>query len=155
MSVFPVFKITKMLRSPENDMTDFIFLGEQYRLIARPLKYWKYFPWSRRFHGKKVFYQCPWLTFFSFPSVDPSVSDKSNSLKSIESKTMTHEEELTKDWSLERKIEALSIVATNLDIFMKSNPEELMALAQSNQDALDLFVSIMMDKTDENNKKNS
>ena len=68
---------------------------------------------------------------------------------------MTHEEELTKDWSLERKIEALSIVATNLDIFMKSNPEELMALAQSNQDALDLFVSIMMDKTDENNKKNS
>lgn len=157
MSVFPVFKITKMLRSPENDMTDFIFLGEQYRLIARPLKYWKYFPWSRRFHGKKVFYQCPWLTFFSFPSVDPSVllSDKSNSLKSIESKTMTHEEELTKDWSLKRKIEALSIVATNLDIFMKSNPKELMALAQSNQDALDLFVSIMMDKTDENNKKNS
>ena len=155
MSVFPVFKITKMLRSPENDMTDFIFLGEQYRLIARPLKYWKYFPWSRRFHGKKVFYQCPWLTFFSFPSVDPSVSDKSNSLKSIESKIMTHEEELTKDWSLKRKIEALSIVATNLDIFMKSNPEELMALAQSNQDALDLFVSIMMDKTDENNKKNS
>ena len=68
---------------------------------------------------------------------------------------MTHEEELTKDWSLERKIEALSIVATNLDIFMKSNPKELMALAQSNQDALDLFVSIMMDKTDENNKKNS
>ena len=68
---------------------------------------------------------------------------------------MTHEEELTKDWSLERKIKALSIVATNLDIFMKSNPKELMALAQSNQDALDLFVSIMMDKTDENNKKNS
>ena len=68
---------------------------------------------------------------------------------------MTHEEELTKDWSLERKIEALSIVATNLDIFMKSNPKELMALAQSNQDALDLFVSIMMDKADENNKKNS
>lgn len=83
MSVFPVFKIIKMLRSPENDMTDFIFLGQKYRLIARPIKYWKYFPWSRRFHGRKVFYQCPWLTFFSFPSVDPSVllSDKSSSLK--------------------------------------------------------------------------
>ena len=80
MSVFPVFKITKMLRSPKYDMTDFIFLGQQYRLIARPIKYWKYFSWIR---GKRFFYQCPWLTFFSFPSVDPSVllSDKSNSLK--------------------------------------------------------------------------
>jgi len=66
---------------------------------------------------------------------------------------VTHEEKLTKDWSLKRKIEALSIMATNLDIFMKSNPEELMALAQSNQDALDLFTSIMMDKTDEIIKK--
>lgn len=84
MSVFPVFKITKMLRSPEYDMTDFIFLGQQYRLIARPVKYWKYFPWFRgkRF-DRSFFYQCPWLTFFSFPSVDPSVllSDKINSLK--------------------------------------------------------------------------
>ena len=68
---------------------------------------------------------------------------------------MTHEEELTKDWSLERKIEALSIVATNLDIFMKSNPKELMALRESNQDAFELFASLMMDKADENNKKNS
>ena len=66
---------------------------------------------------------------------------------------MTHEEELTKDWSLERKIEALSIVATNLDIFMKSNPKELMALRESNQDAFELFASLMMDKADENNKK--
>ena len=84
MSVFSVFKITKMLRRPEDDITDFIFLGQQYRLIARPIKYWKYFPWFRgkRF-DKSFFYQCPWLTFFSFPSVDPSVllSDKSNSLK--------------------------------------------------------------------------
>ena len=66
---------------------------------------------------------------------------------------MTHEEELTKDWSLERKIEALSIVATNLDIFMKSNPKELIALRESNQDAFELFASLMMDKADENNKK--
>jgi hypothetical protein len=55
MSVFPVFKIIKMLRSPENDMTDFIFLGQQYRLIARPIKYWKYFPFSPRFPGKRFF----------------------------------------------------------------------------------------------------
>ena len=68
---------------------------------------------------------------------------------------MTHEEELTKDWSLERKSEALSIVATNLDIFMKSNPKELMALRESNYDAFELFASLMMDKADENNKKNS
>ena len=81
--MFPVFKIIKMLRSPEDDMTDFIFLGQQYRLIARPIKYWKYFPFSPRFPGKRFFYQCPWLTIFSFPSVDPSVllDDKSNSLK--------------------------------------------------------------------------
>jgi hypothetical protein len=29
---------------------------------------------------------------------------------------------------------------------MKYNPEELMALRQSNQDAFDLFASIMMDQ---------
>jgi hypothetical protein len=83
MSVFPVFKIIKMLRSPENDMTDFIFLGQQYRLIARPIKYWKYFPFSPRFPGKRFFYQCPWLTIFSLYSAGPSVllDDESNSLK--------------------------------------------------------------------------
>ena len=82
MSVFPIFKIIKILRSREDDETDFIFLGQKYRLIARPIKYWKYFPWSQGFHGKKVFYQCPWLTFFSFSSVDPSVllDDKSSLL---------------------------------------------------------------------------
>jgi hypothetical protein len=32
---------------------------------------------------------------------------------------------------------------------MKYNPEELMALRQSNQDAFDLFASIMMDQADE------
>jgi hypothetical protein len=31
---------------------------------------------------------------------------------------------------------------------MKYNPEELMALRQSNQDAFDLFTLIMMDQTD-------
>jgi hypothetical protein len=79
MSVFPVFKIIKMLRSPKYDMTNFIFLGQKYRLIARPIKYWKYFPW---FRGKRFFYRCPWLTFFSFSSVDPSVllDNESNSL---------------------------------------------------------------------------
>jgi hypothetical protein len=77
MSVFPVFKITKMLQSPKNDITDFIFLGQQYRLIARPIKYWRRFPW---FRGQRFLYQCPWLTFFSFPSVHPSVflDDESN-----------------------------------------------------------------------------
>jgi hypothetical protein len=40
-------------------------------------------------------------------------------------------------------------VAPNLRLFMKYNPEELMALRQSNQDAFDLFASIMMDQADE------
>ena len=66
---------------------------------------------------------------------------------------MTHREELMKDWSLRRQVEALSIVAPNLRLFMKYNPEELMVLRQSNQDAFDLFASIMMDQADEIIKK--
>ena len=66
---------------------------------------------------------------------------------------MTHQKELMKDWSLERQVEALSIVAPNLRLFMKYNPEELMALRQSNQDAFDLFASIMMDQADEIKKR--
>jgi hypothetical protein len=66
---------------------------------------------------------------------------------------MTHQKELMKDWSLERQVEALSIVAPNLRFFMKYNPEELMALRQSNQDAFDLFASIMMDQADEIKKR--
>lgn len=66
---------------------------------------------------------------------------------------MTHQKELMKDQSLERQVEALSIVAPNLRFFMKYNPEELMALRQSNQDAFDLFASIMMDQADEIKKR--
>jgi hypothetical protein len=66
---------------------------------------------------------------------------------------MTHQKELMKDWSLERQVEALSIVAPNLRLFMKYNPEELMALRQSNQDDFDLFASIMMDQADEIKKR--
>jgi hypothetical protein len=62
---------------------------------------------------------------------------------------MTHQKELMKDWSLERQVEALSIVAPNLRLFMKYSSEELMALRQSNQDAFDLFVSIMRDQVDD------
>jgi hypothetical protein len=49
-------------------------------------------------------------------------------LKTIRSKPMTHQEELMKDWSLERQVKALSIVAPNLHLFMEYNPEQLMAL---------------------------
>jgi hypothetical protein len=66
---------------------------------------------------------------------------------------MTHQKELMKDWSLERQVEALSIVAPNLRLFMKYSSEELMALRQSNQDAFDLFASIMMDQADEIKKR--
>jgi hypothetical protein len=58
---------------------------------------------------------------------------------------MTHQEELMKDWSLERQVKALSIVAPNLHLFMKYNPEQLMVLSHSNRNAFDLFASIMMD----------
>jgi hypothetical protein len=58
---------------------------------------------------------------------------------------MTHQKELMKDWSLERQVKALSIVAPNLHLFMKYNPEQLMVLSHSNRDAFDLFASIMMD----------
>jgi hypothetical protein len=58
---------------------------------------------------------------------------------------MTHQEELMKDWSLERQDKALSIVAPNLHLFMKYNPEQLMALSHNSRDAFDLFASIMMD----------
>jgi hypothetical protein len=61
---------------------------------------------------------------------------------------MTHQEELMKDWSLERQVKALSIVAPNLHLFMKYNPEQLMALSRSNRDAFDLFTSIMMDTSE-------
>ena len=66
---------------------------------------------------------------------------------------MTHQKELMKDQSLERQVKALSIVALNLRLFMKYNPEELIALRQSNQDAFDLFASIMMDQADEIKKR--
>jgi hypothetical protein len=58
---------------------------------------------------------------------------------------MTHQEELMKDWSLERQVKALSIVAPNFSLFMKYNPEQLMALSHSNRDAFDLFASMIMD----------
>ncbi|MCA2626001.1 MAG: hypothetical protein IM507_22790 [Microcystis sp. M20BS1] len=65
---------------------------------------------------------------------------------------MTHQKELMKDWSLERQVEALSIVASNLRFFMKYNSEELMALRQSNQDAFDLFAAIVVDQIDNDQK---
>ena len=66
---------------------------------------------------------------------------------------MTHQEELMKDWSLKRQAEALSVVSSNFRLFMKYNPEELMVLRQSNQDAFDLFASIIMDQADKVIKK--
>ena len=50
MSMFPVFKITKMLRYQKNDITDFIFLGQQYQankiLEAFSVVSWTAFPLS-------------------------------------------------------------------------------------------------------------
>ncbi|BBG57952.1 hypothetical protein [uncultured phage] len=62
---------------------------------------------------------------------------------------MTHQEELMKDWSPKRRVEALFIVSSNLPLFMEYGEEELMALRQNNQDVFDLFESTMKDKADE------
>ena len=66
---------------------------------------------------------------------------------------MTHQEKLMKDWSPKRRVEALSIVSSNLPLFMKYDLEQLMLLKQSNQDVFDLFESIMMDQADEIKKR--
>ena len=68
---------------------------------------------------------------------------------------MTHREELMKDWSPKRRVEALFIVSSNLPLFMKYDEKELMALRQNNQDVFDLFESIMKDKADEIKRKYS
>ena len=68
---------------------------------------------------------------------------------------MTHQEELMKNWSPKRRVEALSIVSSNLPLFMKYDEKELMALRQNNQDVFDLFESIMKDKADEIKRKYS
>lgn len=66
---------------------------------------------------------------------------------------MTHQEKLMKDWSPERRVEALFIVSSNLHLFMTYDLEQLMLLEQSNQDVFDLFESIMMDQADEIKKR--
>ena len=68
---------------------------------------------------------------------------------------MTHQEELMKNWSPKRRVEALFIVSSNLPLFMKYDEKELMALRQNNQDVFDLFESIMKDKADEIKRKYS
>lgn len=62
---------------------------------------------------------------------------------------MTHQEELMKNWSLKRRVEALFIVSSNLPLFMEYGEEELIKLRQNNQDVFDLFESTMKDKADE------
>lgn len=66
---------------------------------------------------------------------------------------MTHQEELMKDWSPKRRVEALFIVSSNLPLFMEYDEKELMTLQQNNQDAFDLFESIMKDEANEIIKK--
>lgn len=58
---------------------------------------------------------------------------------------MTHQEELMKDWSLERRVKALFAVSSNFPLFTEYSPEELMTLQQNNRDAFDLFEAMMMD----------
>jgi len=59
---------------------------------------------------------------------------------------MNRQEELMKDWSLERQVTALNIVSSNFCLFKKYSAEQLLTLALCNRDAFDLFAAILADK---------
>ena len=60
---------------------------------------------------------------------------------------MNRQEELMKDWSLERRVEALHIVS-NFCLLKKYSVEQLMTL-QSNRDAFDLLAAMLIDMANE------
>ena len=59
---------------------------------------------------------------------------------------MSYQDELMKDWSIERQLQALEIVACDYRLIAKYNPEELMQFAKDNKDAFDLFAATIMDE---------
>ena len=59
---------------------------------------------------------------------------------------MSYQDELMKDWSIERRLKALDIVACDYLLIAKYSPEELMQFAKDNKDAFDLFAATRMDQ---------
>ena len=59
---------------------------------------------------------------------------------------MLHQDKLMKDWSIERKNQALAKVAFDYLLIAKYSPEELMQFAKNNKDAFDLYAAIQMDQ---------
>ncbi|MFM8309108.1 MAG: hypothetical protein ACKN87_19225 [Microcystis aeruginosa] len=59
---------------------------------------------------------------------------------------MSYQDELMKDWSIERRLQALEIVSSDYLLIAKYSPEELMQFAKNNKDAFDLYVATQMDE---------
>ena len=59
---------------------------------------------------------------------------------------MSYQDELMKDWSVEKRVQVLEIVARQYFLLAISSPEELIKFAETNQDAFDLFVAMEMDR---------
>lgn len=68
-----MLKIIAIARLYDEDVTDFYLLGIKFRLIARPIKLWRYFDfiylWGKNAKGG-AFFQAPWVTILSL-SNDP------------------------------------------------------------------------------------
>jgi hypothetical protein len=58
---------------------------------------------------------------------------------------MSYQDELMKDWDIERQVQALEVVACEYPLIAGYNQEELLQFAKTNKDAFDLFAAIKMD----------
>ena len=59
---------------------------------------------------------------------------------------MSYQDELMKDWSIERQCHALRKVSSDYLLIARYNQEELLQFAKNNKDAFDLFGAIEMDR---------
>ena len=57
---------------------------------------------------------------------------------------MSYQDELMKDWDIERQVQALE-VACEYPLIAGYNQEELLQFAKTDKDAFDLFAAIKMD----------
>jgi hypothetical protein len=58
---------------------------------------------------------------------------------------MSYQDELMKDWDIERQEQALKVVACEYRLIARYSQEELLQFAKTDKDAFDLFAAIQMD----------
>jgi hypothetical protein len=58
---------------------------------------------------------------------------------------MSYQDELMKDWDIERRVQALEVVACEYPLIAGYSQEELLQFAKTDKDAFDLFAAIQMD----------